>query len=93
MGGTSTFDWTCLIIAFAGIVGWELTGNPLLGVWFSVLADLSAYLPAIVKTYKFPDTESPWYDALSRFAALISLMAYKIDATSIFRSTLFFVVY
>lgn len=85
MGGTSVFDWTCLVIAMAGVIGWKMTGNPLLGIWFSVLADFSAYLPAIVKTYKFPDTESPWYYAFSGFAALLSMIAYKIDETSIFQ--------
>ena len=85
MGGTSKFDWTCLVIAALGIAGWKITGNPIVGVWFSVLADLSAYLPAFVKTWKHPHTESPWYYLLSGLAAFFSLIAYKIEPASIFQ--------
>lgn len=85
MGGTSIFDWICLIIAALGIVGWKITGDPIVGVWFSILADLAAYLPAFVKTWKHPHTESPWYYLLSGLAALFSLIAYKIEAASIFQ--------
>ncbi len=85
MGGTTKFDWVCLGIALIGLVGWKITGDPLLGVWFSVLADFVAYLPAFVKTYYHPHTESPWYYLLSGLAALISLVAYKIESASIFQ--------
>ena len=85
MGGASRFDYTCLFIAIIGILGWKLTGNPVIGIWFSVLADFSAYLPAFVKTWKHPHTESPWYYILSGLAAVLSLIAYKLDVSSIFQ--------
>lgn len=85
MGGTSKFDWICFGIAALGIIGWKVTGDPITGVWFSVLADLSAYLPAFVKTYHHPQTESPWYYIFSGLAAFFSLIAYKIEAASIFQ--------
>lgn len=85
MGGTSKFDWICFAIAIIGVIGWKVTGDPIIGVWFSVLADLSAYLPAFVKTYHHPHTESPWYYLLAGFAAFFSLIAYKIEAASIFQ--------
>lgn len=85
MGGTSKFDWICLVIAIVGVIGWKITGDPLLGVWFSVLADLAAYLPAFIKTFYHPHTESPWYYLLSGLAAFLSLIAYKIEPASIFQ--------
>ena len=85
MGGSSRFDYLCLAIAILGVIGWKITGNPITAVWFSVLADLAAYLPAIVKTWKHPQTESPWYYALSGVAALLGLIAYRLDASSIFQ--------
>ena len=85
MGGSSYFDFVCLGIAVIGIIGWKITGNPLLGVWFSILADLSAYLPAFVKTYKHPKTESPWFYITSALAAFFGLIAYNLDASSIFQ--------
>lgn len=85
MGGTSVVDFVCLVIAAMGILGWKLTGDPIIGVWFSVIADFAAYVPAFIKTYKHPHTESAWYYILSGFAAFFSLIAYKIEPSSIFQ--------
>jgi hypothetical protein len=85
MGGHNSFDWICFVIAFVGIAGWKLTGSAVTGVWFSVFADLSAYLPAFIKTWKQPDTETPWYYMTAALAALFSLVAYKIGNVAIFQ--------
>lgn len=85
MGGSSIFDFACLAIAGIGVVGWKITGNPIIGIWFATLADLAAYLPAFVKTWKHPHTESPWYYIIGGLAAYLSLIAYKIDISSIFQ--------
>jgi hypothetical protein len=85
MGGAAVADWVCFVIAALGIAGWKVTGDPIVGVWFSILADLSAYFPAFIKTWNHPHTESPWYYALSGLAAFFSLIAYRIEAASIFQ--------
>lgn len=85
MGGTSVFDWICLVIAMAGVAAWQLTSNPILGVWFAVIADLVAYLPAFAKTWRHPHTESPWLYILSGTASFLGLIAYKISAVSAFQ--------
>lgn len=85
MGGTSRIDFACLGIATLGIVGWKLTGNPVIGIWFSILADLSAYFPAFIKTWNHPKTESPWFYGIAAISAFLSLIAYKIDSASIFQ--------
>jgi hypothetical protein len=87
MGGSTFFDWTCLTIAAAGIVGWQVTGNAVLGVWLAAAADFVAYLPAIAKTWRHPHTESPWLYIDSMLGAFLSLVAYKISAVSIFQIT------
>jgi hypothetical protein len=85
MGGSSVFDWVCLVAALAGVIAWQLTDNPILGVWFAVLADLVAYLPAFVKTWRHPYTESPWLYLLSSLSSFFSLIAYRISAVSAFQ--------
>lgn len=85
MGGASVFDITCLIIALAGLVGWQLTNNPIVGIIFAILADQVAYLPAMVKTWNFPDSESPWFYVLGGLAAGISLASYSITPASAFQ--------
>jgi hypothetical protein len=85
MGGTSVFDWACLAVALAGVAAWQIAGNPILGIWFAVFADLVAYLPAFAKTWKYPHTESPWLYVLSASASFLSLIAYRISAVSVFQ--------
>jgi hypothetical protein len=88
MGGSDLFDWICFTIAMGGLVGWQLTGSPVLGVWLASLADFVAYLPAYVKTWKHPNTESPWLYILNVGGSLLSLAAYKLAAISIFQFTI-----
>jgi len=85
MGGTNISDYVCLVIAVIGIIGWQFTGDPIIGIWFSILADFSAYVPAFIKTWKHPNTESPWYYFLSMIAVILSLLAYNLDTSSIFQ--------
>ncbi len=91
IGGTSIFDWVCLVVALAGVAAWQIAGNPVVAIWFALLADFVAYLPAYVKTWHHPNTESPWLYALSALASFLSLVAYKISAVSVFQ--IFMIVY
>src|SRR5688572_19544990 len=54
MGGTSVFDWLCFSMAIAGLVAWQLSGNALIGMWIAIFADVMAFIPAYVKTWKHP---------------------------------------
>lgn len=85
MGGTTVFDWTCFVIAMAGVVGWQITGNAVLGILLAGLADLVAYIPAFIKTWKHPRTESPWLYILSGLAAILSTAAYPVGVVSVFQ--------
>ncbi len=90
MGGSNRFDWVCFVIAIGGVVGWQLTGNALLGIWLATAADLVAYIPAFVKTWKHPHTESPWLYILSSFSAALSIIAYQVTTASVFQIYLVF---
>jgi hypothetical protein len=85
MGGSSLFDWACLIIAFCGVIGWQLSGNSLLSIWLAAIADFVAYLPAIAKTWQHPNTESPWLYILGTIGTGLGLFAYKLSTVSIFQ--------
>lgn len=62
MGGWAKTDIVCLMIALVGIVLWKVTSNPVLGLYGAVGADLAGMIPALIKTYRLPDTEySPTY--------------------------------
>lgn len=81
----STFELSCLIIALGGVAGWQLSGNPVVGVVFAIVADAVAYTPAFVKTWKQPDTESQWFYSIGIISTGLSLIAYKLEAASAFQ--------
>ncbi len=75
MGGWSKIDILCLIIAIIGIIVWQTTNNPILGLYFSILADFTGMIPALIKTYQLPHTENVWFFALDTLAGLFTLFA------------------
>jgi len=75
MGGWSRSDISCLVVALFGIIIWRTTNNPLLGLYFSILADFTGMVPALIKTYKFPHTEIFWFYILDTVAGLFTLLA------------------
>lgn len=77
MGGWAKTDILCLCIALIGIVVWQTTKNPILGLYFSILADFTGIIPTIIKTYRFPKTEIATFFALDFFASIFTLLAIR----------------
>jgi hypothetical protein len=75
MGGWSRVDMVCLCIAFVGIAAWQSSSDPLLGLYFSILADFVGMVPALLKTYALPHTENIWFFALDAVAGVFTLAA------------------
>lgn len=72
---TETRDYYLMAAAIAGIILWMLTDNPNLAIVFSLVADLFAGLPTIIKAYKHPETESWIAYAIGAFGFGISFLA------------------
>lgn len=72
---TTRRDYACLAIAVVGIILWRITSNPDLAIAFSILANLSASYPTIVKAISRPDTESGRSFLLTVIGALISVLS------------------
>jgi hypothetical protein len=82
MGGVATVDKYSLVIAIAGLVGWQVSGDPLIALLFAILADFVGFVPALIKTYKEPNTEGPWFYYLETTAVLLNIVvigAWSID--------------
>ncbi|MGC1176595.1 MAG: hypothetical protein WA843_00855 [Candidatus Saccharimonadales bacterium] len=58
MGGYSTFDIICLVLALIGLTLWVTSKNALLALYFSVFVATIGYLPTIKKAYFYPETEN-----------------------------------
>ena len=52
------FDYVCGALAVLAIVLWQLTNNANLAIMLSIIGDLFAAVPTIVKSYKYPKTEN-----------------------------------
>ncbi len=75
MGGWAKLDISCLSIALLGIAVWQTTGEPMVGLYASILADFVGYVPAFVKTYRMPHTEDWRFFSIDTVAAVLSLAA------------------
>jgi len=84
-GGKNWLDWACFAIEILGLIVWQLSGQALAGLALAIFADFMAYVPAYVKTWKHPETESPWFYLYYILGALLGLMAYRPEAASAFQ--------
>jgi hypothetical protein len=70
-------DLCCLSLAIAGITLWMTTKNPLLALLMSVMADLIASTPTVVKSYVKPHTESAASYSLSIISMIVTLLTIR----------------
>ncbi|NTU74191.1 hypothetical protein HGB07_08700 [Candidatus Roizmanbacteria bacterium] len=75
MGGWSKLDILCLLFAVTGIILWQITSNPVIALYFAIGADFIGMIPALIKTYRMPETEVWMFYFLDVGAASFSLLA------------------
>lgn len=82
VGGKTKIDLWCLVIAIAGLVGWQISGDPLIALLFAIAADFIGFLPALIKTYFEPTSEGPWFYYLESTAVILNIVlisAWSLD--------------
>lgn len=84
MGGWSKSDLWCFLIALSGIVFWQTTANPVYGLYGAIIADFVGMIPALLKTYRHPDTELWLFYGLDVFASGFNILALSSFALSDF---------
>lgn len=72
---TKTVDYMCLALGVFGTVLWAITDKPNLAILFSILADLAAGTPTIIKSWTHPETESWRAYAISTFGFVIAIVS------------------
>lgn len=77
MGGWEKSDIGCLVIAMTGIFFWQITKDPKIGLYFSILADFVGMIPTIIKTYKNPETEIWLFFGMDSLAGFLNILAIK----------------
>ena len=73
-----------LVICLLGFIPWILTKDPTISVVIVVLIDVIAFIPALRKTWKHPDSEQPLLYEMNvtrHFLTLFSLQTYNVATT------------
>lgn len=72
----SKFDLGCGALSLLGLILWQITKVGNLAIIFSIFADLTAGVPTLVKSYKYPETEN-WVEfitaAINMMIALLTI--------------------
>lgn len=71
----TAFDVACGVLSVVALGLWYITGDPAVAIFFAILADFSAALPTILKTWRYPETEALAGYALPTFGYATSLFA------------------
>jgi hypothetical protein len=67
------FDLTCGVLSIIGFILWVIIGEGNVAIVFSILADGLAFLPTLVKAFRYPETEEPYLFILGVIAGIIAL--------------------
>jgi len=78
-------DYGLMVAAVVGIMLWAMTDDPNLALLFSLLADILASVPTLIKAYRHPGSES-WIayaiSALGFGISLLSVQAHNFENTA-----------
>ena len=69
------FDLICGSLSILGLVLWSLTKIGNIAILFSIIADLLAAIPTMIKSYHYPKTEIGWPWLLSFFSGITTLIS------------------
>lgn len=67
-------DYICGAISLIGLCLWQITQIGTIAIMFSIVADIFAAIPTIIKSYKAPNTESPAAYLLTGTGGLITFL-------------------
>jgi len=58
-----------------GIVAWQTTKDPVLGLYLGIIADFVGTVPTIIKSYRFPNTENWSFYGIDAIAGFCNVLA------------------
>lgn len=67
-------DIGCGVISVLALILWKVTSTGNIAIVFSILADVLAGLPTVIKSYKEPETERPTIFLFGAISATITLL-------------------
>src|SRR3989339_846145 len=88
----TAFDFICGIFALISLVLYIFTHNLEISIIFVILSDGLAAIPTIVKSWKFPETETAAVYLAGIFAQTLALLIIKNWVFSIYVLNVYFIV-
>lgn len=74
----SKFDYICGALSIVALVVWLGAKSPITAILIAALADLLATLPTLIKTWKYPETETLYTYFIGLFTATIVIPAIPV---------------
>ncbi len=74
----SSFDLACGALSLIGLILWYITKSGNVAILLSIVADGLAALPTVVKSFKYPETESALPYFTSMISAIITLLTINV---------------
>ncbi len=72
------FDYLCGFFSVLALILWAITKEPVIAIIFAITSDGFAAIPTLVKSWKFPETETFIAYVAAIFCVLTSFAAVKI---------------
>ncbi len=72
------FDYFCGFFSLLALILWFITKQPLIAIIFAIVSDFFAAIPTLIKSAKYPETESVSPYTTGLFSAITSFFAIKI---------------
>jgi len=82
VGGYEKLDIVTLVFVVSVLVIWYLTNDPYLALYLTILADIIAFIPTVIKIIKEPQTENWMFyssDVIAAIFGILALEAYTLD--------------
>lgn len=72
------FDYLCGLCSFLALALWWITKEPIIAIVFAIASDAFAAIPTLIKSWKYPETETIDAYIAGLFSALTSFAAIKM---------------
>ena len=72
------FDYLCGFFSLLALVLWVITNEPAIAIIFAIISDFFAAIPTLIKSWKYPESETVSPYATGVFSALTSFAAIKM---------------
>lgn len=72
------FDYLCGLFSVLALILWGITRDPIVAIVFSILSDGFAGIPTLIKSWKYPETETVDAYTTGLFSALTGFGAIRV---------------